>query len=94
MPKAKQIGKRIGDILEGRADEPEDQTLAPEADELEQMEELERQDAAVLHCPGCDAPYRLGDYRRDAPVILCTVCDTELPRHFAKESEPEAVAVS
>ena len=31
-------------------------------------------------CPHCGASYREGDYRPDAPVMLCSQCQEVLPR--------------
>lgn len=36
--------------------------------------------ANLPHCPNCDVPYDVGDYRADAPVIRCGSCNAELPR--------------
>ncbi len=32
-----------------------------------------------LHCPQCDHPYHLSDYRPDVPVIRCSRCKEPLP---------------
>jgi hypothetical protein len=34
----------------------------------------------TLQCPSCGAPYRIGDYRRDAVFIFCSRCKGALPR--------------
>jgi len=95
-PNAKQIRTCIAEMLGGRSDEPKKPTLGGKPNFLDKEDELDELDEPVelvLLCPKCGAPYLLSDYRQDAAVIFCTVCDTELPKRATKESQPHAAAV-
>lgn len=74
----KEIKRSVHKILAGETDELDgDQSLSDPSD-IAPLDEVDEE--AELHCPNCDAPYRLSDYRPDAAVISCTSCGEELPK--------------